>query len=360
MSLKARLAEEIAAEGPMRVDAYVLRCLWDPRDGYYATRPALGAEGDFLTAPNVSQMFGELLGLWAVQVWLDLGRPTPFTLAEIGAGDGALMANALRAARVWPDFIAAAELRLIEPSAPLRARQAARLAEAPLTPAWIDGAAALPVDRPMIVLANEVLDCLPARQMVRTAGGWAERRIGLDERGELAFVHAPAPAGFVPPAFFVEPGQVVEVSAAQEGFAADLAMQIVEADGAALLIDYGRDEPGPGDTLQALRGHARRDPLASPGADDLTVWADFPAVAGAARATGAAAHGPTAQGHFLCRLGLEVRLAALAAAAPELAATLRRQADRLAAPDQMGRLFKAVAFTRPDRLSPPGFGEAAG
>lgn len=356
MSLKARLVAEIAADGPMRVDAFVLRCLWDPRDGYYATRPTFGAGGDFLTAPHVSQIFGELLGLWAVQAWMDLGRPAAFSLVELGPGDGLLMADLLRAARVAPDFLAAADLVLVEPSRPLRERQRAALAGAPLTPSYAADLTAIDADRPMLVVANEVLDCLPARQFVRIEGGWAERRIGVDGDGELSFALAAPPAGFVAPAE-AAPGQVVEVSAAQEGFAAALAGRVATAGGAALLIDYGRDAPGVGDTLQALRDHRKTDPLADPGRCDLTMWADFPAVASAARAQGAVVAGPLPQGTFLRRLGLDARVAALARAAPDLAVVMARQASRLADNDGMGALFKAICFYRTGQPVPPGFEE---
>ncbi len=357
MSLKRRLAEEIAAEGPLRVDAYMLRCLWDPRDGYYARHPAIGAGGDFLTAPQVSQMCGERLGLWAVQVWIDLGGPAAFRLVELGPGDGTLMADALRAARVAPEFLAAAELVLVEPSEPLAAAQAERLAGASLTPRRVRDLGAVSDDRPLIVLGNEVLDCLPARQFVRTQEGWAERYVGLDAAGALTFVLAPAPMGFEP-ACAADFGQVVEIAPAQEGFTGALADLVARAGGAALLIDYGRAAPEPGDTLQALRGHAHRDPLADPGLDDLTVWADFPGVLAAASAAGAATAGPTPQGAFLGRLGLQARTEALArgSADPDL---ILRQAARLVAPDRMGVLFKAVCLYKPGQPEPPGFRDPA-
>lgn len=357
MSLKRRLVQEIAAEGPLRLDAYMLRCLWDPQDGYYARRPAIGAAGDFVTAPQVSQMFGELLGLWAVQVWLDFGAPAAVRLVEIGPGDGTLIADALRAARIAPAFLAAAELVLVEPSDPLAALQAERLADAPLQPHRVHDLSQLPVDRPLIVLANEVLDCLPTRQFVRTDDGWAERHVGLDDEGGLAFALAPAPRGFEAPCD-AAPGQVVEIAPAQEGFAARLAQHLVDAGGAALLIDYGRASPEPGDTLQAVSGHVRGNPLDAPGEDDLTVWADFPGVLAAARATGAATVGPTSQADLLRRLGLDARFQTLlrGAAEPD---RLRRQAARLTAPDQMGALFKAVCLYKPGQPEPPGFRDPA-
>ena len=171
----------------MGVADYMTRCLHDPSFGYYATRPALGEDGDFITAPLVSQMFGELIGLWAVETWRRLGAPKRLLLVEVGPGDGTLISDALRAAGLAPDFLAAAELWLVETSAPLMADRRAALADAALAPRWIDSLADLPSDAPVVLIANELFDCLPARQLVRTPAGWAERQIGLDENGNLAF-----------------------------------------------------------------------------------------------------------------------------------------------------------------------------
>jgi SAM-dependent MidA family methyltransferase len=348
MSLRDRLKAEIAAAGPIDVAAFMTRCLHDPEGGYYATRPALGERGDFITAPLISQMFGELVGLWMVEAWRGLGAPSRFVLAEAGPGDGTLMADILRAAQVLPGFGDAAELWLIEASAPLRARQTERLAGA--APRWAGSIAELPADAPLLLIANELLDCLPARQFQRTPRGWAERVVGLDERGELAFGLRPAALMNAPrdtPA-----GAVVERSAAQEAFAAELAERLVAQGGAALLIDYGRSEPGPGDTLQALKGHVKVCPLAAPGEADLTVHADFPAILAAVRAAGASA-GLLTQGELLCRLGIEARAAALQRARPDRAEVIARQLARLIAPDQMGELFKAAAIW--SSPAPPAF-----
>ena len=180
MNLKDRLKAEIRAGGPISISRFMTACLHDPRDGYYATRPRLGEDGDFITAPLVSQMFGELLGLWAVALWRGLGRPERMLLVEAGPGDGTLIADALRAARLDPDFLAAADLWLIETSAPLIAAQRARLDGAPLTPTWAAGLSDLPDDAPLVLIANEFLDCLPVRQFIRTDKGWAERMVGLE------------------------------------------------------------------------------------------------------------------------------------------------------------------------------------
>jgi NADH dehydrogenase [ubiquinone] 1 alpha subcomplex assembly factor 7 len=353
MGLAARLRAEIAAQGPLTVAQYMTRCLHDPQDGYYATRPALGEEGDFITAPLVSQMFGELIGLWAVETWRRLGAPHPFVLAEVGPGDGTLMADALRAARLDPAFIQAARLCLVETSAPLRAQQQQRLAAGPIEPRWLSSLDDLPADLPLILIANELLDCLPARQFIRTDKGWSERMVGLDPAGALAFGLAPSPAGdLLPPAL---PGAVLERSAAQEAFGAALGARIAASGGAALLIDYGRAEPGHGDTLQALWRHAKQSPLERPGEADLTVHADFPAVAAAAGAAGAQASPILTQGVFLGRLGIAHRAQALAKSRPDHAPILERQLDRLVGEDQMGRLFKVLALHAPSGLVLPGF-----
>lgn len=355
MSLTRRLTREIALTGPMTVADYVTRCLHDPQDGYYATRPNLGARGDFITAPLVSQMFGELIGLWAVEVWTRLGSPERLRLVEVGPGDGTLMDDALRAARLAPDFLQACDLVLIEPSAPLRNMQARRLSDHDRQPRWVRSLHDIETDAPVILIANEVLDCLPARQFVRTDAGWAERRVGLDEAGGLTFGLTAPSAGFAKPAFDIAPGQVFEISEQQAAFGRDLGALIGAASGTALLIDYGRDRAGPGDTLQALRRHEKVDPLTMPGEADLTQWADFPAVLEAAVRAGGDVTGCRGQGDFLRALGIEARAERLMQARPDAAAVIGRQFHRLTAPDQMGELFKAACVFAPRSLAVPGF-----
>ena len=255
MSLKARLAREIALTGPMSVADYVTRCLHDPQDGYYSTRPALGERGDFITAPLISQMFGELLGLWAAETWHRLGAPERVRLVEVGPGDGTLIDDALRAMRLAPDFLQACDLILIEPSAPLRKEQERRLAGADIAPRWLSSLNQIETDAPVILIANEVLDCMPARQFMKTHDGWSERRVGVDEDGGILWGLSNITGGFDKPDYAVEPGQIVEISDQQAIFGRDIAAMLAEASGAALLIDYGRDKPGPGDTLQALHRH---------------------------------------------------------------------------------------------------------
>jgi SAM-dependent MidA family methyltransferase len=361
MSLLDRLKAQIAQDGPIGVPEFFTRCLHDPRDGYYAMRPSLGglggAGGDFITAPLVSQMFGELIGLWVLETWTRMGRPAPFRLVEMGPGDGTLMSDLLRAARLDPDFLAATEVWLVEVSGPLRAKQAAKLGEGPR---WVGRLDEVPAGAPMILVANELLDCLPARQFVRTRDGWAERVIGLGENGQLAFgLRGLGKSPDAAPLHLPEAGEgsVWESSPAQAALASDIAHRLAADGGAALLIDYGRDAPEAGDTLQAVRNHQKVDPLTTAGLADLTVWADFPSVIAAARQTGAKAGPILSQAEFLLALGIETRAQALAAARPDHADRIARQLDRLVGEAQMGALFKVACLTAPD-LSPPLFEDA--
>jgi SAM-dependent MidA family methyltransferase len=348
MDLRERLAAQIAQTGPLTVAQYMTAALHDPAEGYYATRPALGEAGDFLTAPLISQMFGELIGIWAASAWALMGQPETVRLVEMGPGDGTLMADVLRAARAAPGFLEAADVWLVETSPPLRAAQQARLGE---QARWAGALAEVPEGAPVILIANELLDCLPARQFVRTAIGWAEQLVGLDAQGRLAFVRHPTPAaGLLPDA---PEGAVYEQSAAQEALGAEIGSRVARDGGAALLIDYGRDRPEFGDTLQAIRRHRKVDPLDCPGEADLTVHADFPAVIAAAERAGAAAAILT-QGEFLARLGVGLRAEALVRARPDKAPIIGRQLNRLVAADQMGELFKAACIHSPD-WTPPAF-----
>jgi SAM-dependent MidA family methyltransferase len=350
MSLKARLQAQISAFGPMSVAQYMGLCLHDPKDGYYAAHPKLGAEGDFLTAPLTSQMFGELLGLWTIAVWESLGRPKQLSLIEIGPGDGTLMSDLLRAARLAPKMVEGLEVTLVETSAPLTLTQQERLAGAPIR--WVTRLDEVTGDGPVILIANEVLDCLPARQFIRTATGWAERMVGLTDEGDLTFGLSPRPVeGLFPKA---SQGAVLELSAAQEAMGAEIAVLIATRGGAGLLIDYGRDSEGFGDTLQALRSHQKYGPLDHPGLDDLTIHADFPAVLKAAQAEGVEV-AITAQGAFLQRLGIVARAESLAKARPDQSAIIERQLERLIAPEQMGDLFKVAGLWSKDLPQPPGF-----
>jgi SAM-dependent MidA family methyltransferase len=348
MSLRERIAGEIRRSGPLTVERYMDLCLNDPQAGYYATRPRLGQAGDFITAPHVSQMFGELIGLWAAETWGALGAPDRIILAEMGPGDGTMMGDILRATRAAPGFAAAAEVWLTETSAPLREVQRARLGD---KARWAQRLVDLPAHAPVILLANEVLDCLPIRQAVWLAAAWRERQVGLDADGALAFaVGEPADPPGAP--HDAPEGAVFEWSPAVEALGREVGALVSRTGGAALFIDYGRDAQEAADTLQALLGHQKRSPLAEPGEADLTAHVDFPAFLAGARSAGAAVSRIVAQGEFLRRLGVEVRADALARARPDRADVIVRQLRRLTSADGMGVLFKVAAVASPGLVPP--------
>jgi NADH dehydrogenase [ubiquinone] 1 alpha subcomplex assembly factor 7 len=353
------LARRIREQGPLTVAEYMGEALGHPAHGYYATRDPFGRRGDFITAPEISQMFGELVGLWAATVWDSLGRPPRIVLAELGPGRGTLMADALRAARVWPDFEKAIELHLVETSPVLRKMQAQMLGEA--TPAWHDDFDSLPAG-PIIVIANEFLDALPIHQLVRAPDGWRERVVTLDESGSrLAFAVAEAETKFskeVPLRFADAPeGSIFELSPHAVSVGLRLAMRLARDGGAALFIDYGHFLSACGDTLQAVKNHHKYDVLADPGTADLTAHVDFGMLADVLAAGGATVHGPMTQGSFLRALGIEKRAEnLLARATPAQASDIKIAIGRLTATDQMGTLFKVLAATQPCLPPPPGFG----
>ena len=342
MSLARRLIQRINAVGPITVAEYMDACLHDPRGGYYATHPALGADGDFITAPLVSQMFGELLGAWAAEVWRRLGSPAKVRLVELGPGDGTMMSDVLRAAATWPGFKNAIDLVLVEKSSALKARQSERFKAR-----WVKDIDEIDGDVPTVLLANEFLDCFNIRQAVRTDDGWFERRIGVGPTGDLEYV-----VGEPRPEIERDGrrGDVFEWSPDRADLAARIAAMSLRTGGAALFIDYSGD--GLGDTFQAIRGHRKVSPLIRPGQSDLTARVDFSAFLAAA--TGARTYGPVSQSAFLLRLGLEARAAALARVHPYRAAKISRQVRRLVSSGQMGQLFQVAAIAAPG-LAPPGF-----
>ncbi len=319
-----------------RLDAFMARA----NAAYYASRDPYA---DFTTAPEISQSFGEVLGLWAAVVWQTMGAPDPVILAEAGPGRGTLMDDALRAiGRAAPGFRAALRLHLVETSPRLRALQAARLPDA----VWHDRIGQVPAG-PLLLLANEFLDALPIRQFVRRGGGWTERHVQAG-----GFVELPA----APPGLDAAEGEVVEVGAAAQAVATALGARLAASGGAALFIDSGPARRAPGDSLQALRGRAPADPLVAGGEADLTAHVDFAAFAAAAQAAGAATQGPVPQGLFLARLGLPQRAEALARGQPPAqAAALLEGVRRLTEPHAMGRLFKALALCPPGLPDLPGF-----
>ena len=332
-----------------RLDAFMARA----NAAYYATRDPFK---DFTTSPEISQVFGELLGLWAAVTWQMLGRPNPVLLVEAGPGRGTLMADALRAiGRVAADFRAALRVHLIETSPRLRAIQAERVPDA-IWHASLDG---LP-DAPMLLLANEFLDALPIRQFVARNGMWTERFVEdgrfVERRADPIPAVIAARAGRQGGDDQRDAGTIVEICEPALAFARLVGARFAARAGGALLLDYGPEHSAGGDSLQALRDGRPVDPLVCAGSADITAHVDFAAFAAAARASGAAAYGPIPQGIFLARLGLFQRTDALARTQPPVhASALIEAARRLAEPDRMGRLFKALAVCHADCATPPGF-----
>jgi SAM-dependent MidA family methyltransferase len=350
-ALAGLLLRRIRLSGPITIADYIADCLLHPDHGYYTTRPPFGTEGDFITAPEISQMFGEVLGLCLAQTWQDQGAPAVFALAELGPGRGTLMADVLRATRGVPGFHAAAQVVLIEASPALRARQKVVLDPHPVQ--WADSIDALP-EAPLFLLANEFFDALPIRQFQRHAEGWQERLVG-ERDGQLAFGLSAATrmAALEHRLADTFPGDIVETCAPAQAIVAGIAQRIDRFGGAALLIDYG-DWHSCGDTLQALRHHSFADPLADPGEADLTAHVDFEALAQAAAPC--AATGPVPQGVLLERLGITARAQALAGRMTGAALTAHIAAHRrLTHPEEMGQLFKALALHPRRAPPPPGF-----
>ncbi|KFC61813.1 hypothetical protein FF80_04011 [Devosia sp. LC5] len=344
---------QIRSTGPMSVATYMGLCLTHPRQGYYKGADPLGAKGDFVTAPEISQMFGELVGFFFANIFQQMGSPKAFTLLELGPGRGTLMADMLRVACRVEGFRDALDLRLFETNPSLIAEQHARLE--PYDPKWIDGFDKVG-DGPLLVVANEFFDALPIRQFVRGAEGWHERMVGLVD-GQRAFGLSPTPIpqSAMPDAIAdAEPNAVFEVGLAAGEVTARLARTISAQGGVLLAIDYGYGSTQTGETLQGVRRHAYDDVLASPGDTDLSAHVDFEAIGNIARKAGLAVHPLLGQGQFLTRLGISDRAKALSAANPGSAADIASAKARLIAPEQMGDLFKAFCAASPG-LMPPGF-----
>jgi NADH dehydrogenase [ubiquinone] 1 alpha subcomplex assembly factor 7 len=340
------IRRRILLEGPLTLAAVMEEALAG-RNGYYRGQDPLGPEGDFITAPEVSQMFGELIGLWCVDTWQRLGAPATFNLVEMGPGRGTLMADALRAARVSSGFLAAKRLHLVEINAALKAKQADRLADH--HPVWHENLDGVPAG-PMILVANELFDALPVHQLQMTAQGWRERVVALDgEHLQFGLAAPGAALGLLRPAHSsAHEGAIAEVSPASIALIDSIARRLVRDRGAALIIDYGPAESGLGDSFQALKRHKFHLPLEALGDADLTAHVDFGALKHAAVEAGAHAFGPATQGDFLRALGIELRANMLTRKADAATAEiLRNQVHRLIAPEQMGRLFKVLGLASP-------------
>jgi SAM-dependent MidA family methyltransferase len=355
-----RLGEKIAGlirtAGPISIADYMAICLFDPEDGYYTTREPFGVEGDFVTAPEVSQMFGELVAVWLVEAWQASNKPLPATIAEIGPGRGTLMKDMVRTiGRITPELAAAADFALIEASPRLMAVQQETLQDSGPAFSWHPTLDTLS-GGPLFIVGNEIFDALPFRQFVRQGGKWLERAVGLDAAGTFQFgIGTASLAADVLPAEAKNApyGSIFEIAPAREAMMSAIAQRIAEHGGAGLFFDYGHLEPGFGDTFQAVRRHRSEGVLDNPGEADLTSHVDFSALAAVARSHGLETY-QTTQAGFLLGMGLLDRAGRLGQAADEAAREkITADVERLAGPDQMGELFKVLAILRPGATMPP-------
>ncbi len=343
--LSAIFARLIATTGPISLMHY----MGEANARYYAARDPLGGAGDFVTAPEISQMFGELIGLWLADIWHRAGRPERVRYVELGPGRGTLARDALRAAGRAG---LASEVHLVEGSAALRDVQRAALPHAQ----WHHDLASVPDDAPVLLVANEVLDALPVRQMVKADGGWRERMVGHENGRFLPVIGARPMDAAVPEALRdADPGTIIETCPGAAAVVTEVAGRLARNGGAALFIDYGHAEFRTGSTFQAVRAHQKVDPFADPGQADLTALVDFATMAQVAQAHGARWLGTTTQGEWLRALGIETRAAALCARSPDQAQAVQAAKERLVSPEEMGALFKVMGLSAPGWPGGAGF-----
>ena len=352
-ALAEEIRKRIRRDGPISVATYMELCLHHPTHGYYRQGRPIGAAGDFVTAPEVSQMFGELIGLWCASVWQAMGEPQRVRLVELGPGRGSLLADALRAARTVPAFRDAIDVHLVESNQSLRAEQAALLGDA--RPTWHERFETVPPG-PVLVIANEFFDALPIRQFERVGNAWHERVVTLAPSSQVLRFAASDSVPVEDRLGCAPAGTIVERAPAREALASALSARVVAEGGAALIIDYGPERPGFGDTLQAMKRHRRHDALDEPGSADLTAHVDFSSLAAAARHAGAGVFGPVSQGDILRALGIDARAARLRqGTSADQAADIDAALRRLTGAHGMGTLFKALAIAHPALDVPPGF-----
>ncbi|WP_068086322.1 class I SAM-dependent methyltransferase [Polycladidibacter stylochi] len=348
--LLKKLQQRIALEGPISIATYMEICLSDPEHGYYMQATPFGTAGDFITAPEVSQLFGEIIGAWILQQWLDDGSPQQVCVAEIGPGRGTLMKDMLRVFKLRPDFMAASNIHLVETSPKLQQVQKNRLQTARIK--WCQHIDELP-QQPLYLVANELFDALPIEQYIKQGSQWLERAVGLNAEGELCFGLGTKtlPSQQLPSHLqSAVDGEVLEVSPQSQAIAAKIASRIHQSGGAALLIDYGYTKTACGDTFQALKQHQYVSPLEAPGEADLTAHVNFESLRNSGTAQSVHCHGPITQANFLLNLGLLQRAGQLGAGKTIAEQTTIRQAvERLAADNEMGDLFKVLAFTQSNK-----------
>lgn len=356
--LAARLTQRIGATGPITLAEFMAEALGHPQHGYYVKQRSqsdpFGSAGDFITAPEISQVFGELLGLWILDFWQRSTISGPLQLVELGPGRGSLMRDILRVLARYPEMTTDLTVHLVEISPALRAGQKNRLSKGNVRLAWYDHLNEVP-EAPFILIANEFLDALPVRQFHRQKDGWHEVMVGLRKDGNLTLGMSPnvsALSDFFPS---LSEGNVIEWCPAARGIVEEIARRLHHVPGAALLIDYGYGVPSGQPTLQAVKNHRSVDVLTEPGGVDISAHVDFSALSALGKAQGLAVHGPINQGVFLQRLGAEIRCQQLVAAAADKAESIRMGVTRLIDPEQMGSLFKVMAFTQAGAPLPSGF-----
>ena len=349
--LNDRIISLIQNEGPIDVASYMQLCLSDPQHGYYTTGKPIGRKGDFITAPEISQLFGELIGIWIIDTWQKLGAPAPFSLIEAGSGRGTLMADILRTiTKLSPPCATAAHICLIEISPTLKTMQKEKLSRFDASLSWHKSIDEID-ERPFILVANEFLDALPINQYQYAEGQWAERAIGLSPQNTLTWGLIPSP---FKPALEPKLNDIFETCMAAQTIIANLSKQIKTQNGATLFIDYGHLKSGFGDTFQAVKDHEYANPLEAPGQADLTAHVDFEALQKIATTAGLATQ-TTTQGAFLLAMGLLERAGALGAALTQKQQEkIQTDVERLAAPEKMGNLFKVMAISKSD-ITPHGF-----
>lgn len=354
--LQQQILRMIAATGPLSIAEYMHLCHSHRDHGYYAAGNPVGAGGDFITAPEISQMFGEMIGVWAIGVWHQLGKPDPFQIAELGPGRGTLMKDFIRAAKADKGFLSVINVKLVETSPSLKTEQIKTLKDTPLNIEWVQTVEELE-SVPTLFIGNEFLDAIAFRQFVKTGGRWRELCIGSDENNELLFT--PGTTGIdeslLPEGHEKEPeGAIYETAPAREAITSAIANHVASHSGAALFIDYGHETSGFGDTFQAVQSHKPISPLADPGNCDLTSHVDFEAIGNAAKAEGVRVFELKTQGEFLLELGVAERAGELGQGKPlDVQTQIRADVERLVLPDQMGELFKVLCMTNRAGDLPP-------
>ncbi len=356
--LEEQLKSYIQTKGPVSTRAFMEACLYDPQHGYYRVGSPIGSEGDFITAPEISQMFGEMISIWTVLTWQMMGQPFPLQIVELGPGRGTLMSDLLRSlSRIHPQS-ETISVHLVERSDSLKTVQTQILEgfECPIS--WHRSLADVP-SAPTILIANEFLDCLPIRQFIKTGSGWHERVVGLDDNGDFCFrVGSEVPKGMIIPTRLLqaEVGSIFEFCPDFELVMKDIHRLASQHPFAGLFVDYGFEGPNIGETLQAVKLHKKVSPFMTPGEVDLTAHVDFTAFGALAVANGLKAFGPRDQGAFLSQLGIGARAEILVqSASEEQAEKLASDVVRLVAPEHMGSLFKALCITSATLDAPPPF-----